>query len=379
MSALRLPPLSLYVHIPWCVRKCPYCDFNSHEHHQALPEQAYVDTLLDDLEKHSAVAQGRPLHSIFIGGGTPSLFSAKAIKQLLEGIEARIPLKTEAEITLEANPGTAEAERFQGYAEAGINRISLGIQSFDDALLESLGRIHDSDQALSAIEMLQGIGLASFNVDLMHGLPGQTLELARIDLAKAAAMRPPHLSWYQLTIEPNTVFHKQQPKLPAEQILHGIQDNGEALLQQEGYACYEVSAWSQPGYRCHHNLNYWQFGDYLGIGAGAHSKWTDLEAGKVWRGARTRAPEHYLSDNSEVGRRELAEDDLCGEFMMNNLRLRDGFSLSSFADRTGLSPNILDPILEDLVGRELLLVDEERVTTTGLGWRYLDSVIGEFF
>jgi len=382
MSRLLLPPLSLYVHIPWCQRKCPYCDFNSHRAEAALPEQDYVDALLHDLDLDLALVQGRELRSIFIGGGTPSLFSATAISRLLEGIRQRIGIVPEAEITLEANPGSAEAEKFGAFVEAGITRISLGVQSFDDALLSTLGRVHDSEQAHCAIEMAQGVGLASLNIDLMHGLPGQSAAAAQADLHKAAAYRPPHLSWYQLTIEPNTEFFSRPPRLPAESELAKIQDTGESLLAGEGFTSYEVSAWARTGCRCQHNLNYWQFGDYLGIGAGAHAKLTDIESQQVWRLARRRQPGEYLKARDGDYRNEkrtLSEDDLRGEYMLNALRLQDGFELRDFSARTGLGRESIDPIMESQLERGLLELEDTRVRTSSLGRRFLDTVVAEYF
>jgi putative oxygen-independent coproporphyrinogen III oxidase len=381
VSALQLPPLGLYIHIPWCARKCPYCDFNSHEHQQPIPESDYVAALLADLDGDLPLAQGRSLHSIFFGGGTPSLLSARAIGDILDGVRARIPLKEGAEITLEANPGSAEADKFHGFKEAGVNRISLGIQSFSDQRLQDLGRIHSSEQAIIAIEIAQGIGLDSFNIDLMHGLPGQSLEEAIADLQIASAYLPPHLSWYQLTIEPNTAFFKNPPRLPAERLLADIQDRGELLLEEQGYCSYEVSAFAQAGYRCHHNLNYWLFGDYLGIGAGAHSKLTDLGRQRVLRRAKRRQPERYLDSNPDdfcATERHLEEADLVAEFMLNALRLQAGFNEADFAARTGLEFNLLEPNLNSLCERKLLVREEGRVRASGLGRRYLDSVIAEF-
>ena len=265
-SALQLPPLALYVHIPWCVQKCPYCDFNSHAQKQAIPEAEYVSALLDDLSADLAFVAGRTLSSIFIGGGTPSLFSAQAIGQLLAGIQERIPFDDNIEITLEANPGTVEAGRFAGYQSAGVNRFSIGVQSFNPLHLQKLGRIHDPAQAVAAAHQASALKLRSFNLDLMHGLPNQTLEQALDDLRQAIALAPPHLSWYQLTIEPNTAFGARPPRLPEDDTLWEIQERGHELLLEAGYRQYEISAYAKPGFECQHNLNYWRFGDYLGIG-----------------------------------------------------------------------------------------------------------------
>ena len=379
MNSLRLPPLSLYIHIPWCARKCPYCDFNSHEQPEELPEREYAAALLEDLRQSLHQVQGRKLHSVFLGGGTPSLFAASTIATILRGVSELVELKPGAEITLEANPGTAEAEKFQGFVEAGVNRISLGVQSFDDARLQALGRIHNSDEALNAIEIVQKSGLDTFNIDLMHGLPGQTLDLACADLQQAAAHQPPHISWYQLTIEPNTAFHRRRPLLPGESVLNSIQQQGETLLRREGYSAYEVSAWSQPGYRCHHNLNYWQFGDYIGIGAGAHGKWTERDSGLIRRTARLRQPARYLSRPGAGKEQLLGAADLVGEYMMNALRLHDGFELTEFSARTGLPDSLLANRLDSLLERGLLVRDAGRFQASALGRRFLDSVTAEFF
>ncbi|MGL4563662.1 MAG: radical SAM family heme chaperone HemW, partial [Halioglobus sp.] len=313
---MQPPPLALYIHLPWCERKCPYCDFNSHEA-RVIPQEAYVDALLRDLEGDLGLARNRPVATLFIGGGTPSLFSPGVISRLLAGIGSLLQLSPGLEATMEANPGSAEAGKFAGFRAAGINRLSLGIQSFDDACLQALGRVHNSDQARAAIEYARAAGFASFNIDLMHGLPGQSAEAAETDLRTALAFAPPHLSWYQLTIEPNTVFHKRPPQLPSEDALADIQQAGEALLAAAGYGQYEVSAYSRPGLRCRHNLNYWSFGDYLGIGAGAHGKITDAD-GRIQRYHKTRQPADYLAACSGTftsGSRELERADIVGEFM----------------------------------------------------------------
>lgn len=382
MSDLWLPPLSLYIHIPWCQRKCPYCDFNSHELRENLPEADYIDALLRDLEQDLGYVQGRPLQSIFIGGGTPSLLSGNALRHLLEGVGQRLAISADAEITLEANPGSAEAARFADYVRAGVNRLSLGIQSFDNQLLQTLGRVHNSDQALAAIEMARSVGLKSFNLDLMHGLPGQSVESARADLQTAIDCRSPHLSWYQLTIEPNTEYYKRPPVLPAESILGDIQDSGEALLAREGFESYEVSAYARQGHACRHNLNYWQFGDYLGIGAGAHSKLTLAAPGQVERFAKRRQPDEYLSADPaalRVQSRGLSETDLVGEFMLNALRLDNGFDLQTFTHHTGLAVAVLDEKLTRLQEQGLLELVNGRVRASANGRRFLDSVIAEFF
>ncbi len=390
---MTLPPLSLYVHLPWCERKCPYCDFNSHET-AVIPETAYVDALLADLALDTAAIGAREVHSVFIGGGTPSLFSAAAIHTLLTGIGERVALASDVEITLEANPGSAEAEKFTAFKQAGVNRLSLGIQSFDDDCLARLGRVHDARQAEAATSHARAAGFDSFNLDLMHGLPGQTVDAALRDLATAIGHQASHVSWYQLTIEPNTAFYKRPPSLPTEDSLGQIQEQGEALLRNAGYAQYEVSAWSRPGTQCRHNLNYWTFGDYLGIGAGAHAKLSKLD-GTVTRFAKRRQPSDYLTSiangNCIASQHTLSPEDLIGEFAMNALRLNAGFPLTLFAQRTGLPAARLRDILDSLAARGLVEVapghvatasateSTTTVSTTALGRRFLDGVVAEFF
>jgi putative oxygen-independent coproporphyrinogen III oxidase len=377
---MPLPPLGLYIHLPWCERKCPYCDFNSHET-EDVPEDHYIRTLLQDLREDSPMIQGRAVETLFIGGGTPSLFSAEAIQKLMRGIAQLIPLAPTLEATMEANPGSADADKFYAFKDAGINRLSIGIQSFDNAQLQTLGRIHTSDQAYAAIDFARQAGFDSFNLDLMHGLPAQTLLSAKTDLLAAIACKPSHLSWYQLTIEPNTVFHKRPPQLPVEDELADIQQYGEQLLADNGYAQYEVSAYSQEGFNCRHNSNYWSFGDYLGIGAGAHGK-ISFPDGRIKRYNKRRQPQEYMSVTSQAfvaSTRTLHRDEIAGEFMMNALRLNDGFTLPQFASRTGLSYAQLEPQLELLCQRELLVRDRNAVRATDTGRRFLDSVIAEFF
>jgi len=377
---MSAPPLGLYVHLPWCERKCPYCDFNSHAATD-IPEERYVACLLEDLRSDLPLVAGRTVETLFIGGGTPSLFSAAAIRRLLQGVATLVPLSPDLEATLEANPGSAEASRFAGFRAAGINRLSLGIQSFDDHMLTTLGRVHNSAQAHRAIAMAREAGFERINLDLMHGLPGQTFERAAADLNAALAHETPHLSWYQLTIEPNTVFHKRPPRLPAEDELSDIQAAGEALLQAAGYRQYEVSAWAKPGFECRHNLNYWTFGDYLGIGAGAHAKITGPD-GHITRYHKTRHPADYLGATGggfNAGVRELDRNDTVGEFMLNALRLNRGFSRELFEARTGLDYGLIEPRLARLCERELLAADGEGIRATALGRRFLDDVVGEFF
>jgi putative oxygen-independent coproporphyrinogen III oxidase len=377
---MQLPPLGLYIHLPWCERKCPYCDFNSHQA-QAVPEEIYVRALLQDLRDDLPLLQGREIGTLFIGGGTPSLFSGSAISMLLREIADIVPLSATLEATIEANPGSAEAEKFCAFKDAGITRLSLGIQSFDDAQLQGLGRIHTSDEAHAAIALARHAGFESINLDLMHGLPGQTFYGAETDLRRAITYAPSHLSWYQLTIEPNTAFHKRPPQLPVEDELADIQQCGEQLLAASGYAQYEVSAYSQRGCQCRHNTNYWSFGDYLGIGAGAHSKISFLD-GRVERYAKRRQPEEYMSagpGNFVANTRMLDQADILGEFMLNALRLNEGFSLPQFVSRTGLNHALLEPRLESLCRRELLLYEGDVIRATETGRRFLDSVIAEFF
>jgi len=377
---MKLPPLGLYIHLPWCERKCPYCDFNSHET-CAVPEQRYIRALLRDLRNDLPLLQMRTVDTLFIGGGTPSVFSGSAIQMLLREIAALVPLSSTLEATMEANPGSADAEKFCAFKDAGVTRLSLGIQSFDDIQLRALGRIHSSDQAHAAIEFARMAGFKSINLDLMHGLPGQTVRGAAADLSHAITWEPTHLSWYQLTIEPNTVFHKQPPQLPAEDELADIQQCGEQLLARHGYLQYEVSAYSQRGYNCRHNSNYWAFGDYLGIGAGAHGK-ISFPDGRIQRFAKRRQPEEYMSverENFTGSMRTLDQGEIFGEFMLNALRLNAGFSLQQFVARTGLDNALLEPRVHSLYQRKLLEREGDMIRATPMGRRFLDSVIAEFF
>ena len=381
---LLLPPLSLYIHIPWCVRKCPYCDFNSHEpdanKEKIIPEQDYVAQLLRDLEQDLPLVQGRELQSIFFGGGTPSLFSVQSIKVILDRVQEKIPFADDVEITLEANPGTAEAEKFQGFRAAGVNRLSIGVQSFQPQHLQALGRIHDGEQAVRAVAMAQDAGFERINIDLMHGLPAQTVEQALADLKQALDLGVSHLSWYQLTIEPNTVFYRQPPPLPAEEALWNIQQAGLTLLQQNGFSQYEVSAFARAEQKCSHNLNYWQFGDYLGIGAGAHGKITLPAENRILRYSKTRLPRHYLDrqDNYLAEQFDLASADLPFEFMLNALRLADGVPRELFAERTGLELTSIESVWQDLVQRELVTRDGIHLATTAHGFLFLNDVLTAF-
>jgi putative oxygen-independent coproporphyrinogen III oxidase len=380
VTALELPPLSLYIHIPWCARKCPYCDFNSHESTTAVPETEYVRQLLLDLEQDLALVQGRPLQSIFFGGGTPSLFSGSSINAILDGVAQRVEWSDTIEITLEANPGTAEADKFAAFAAAGVNRLSIGVQSFNDQQLTALGRIHDSQQAIAAVTMARDAGIGRINLDLMHGLPEQSADSATADLQTAISLDPDHISWYQLTIEPNTRFYSQPPLLPLEDTLGAIQDAGEQHLAAASYEQYEVSAYARANSYSRHNMNYWQFGDYLGIGAGAHAKLTDLQRQTVTRYSRTRLPADYLrsSDSFHAQVRSLDAADLVAEFMLNNLRMLRGFELAEFSSRTGLSSDRLQPRLEQLQQRGLLENNGLLWRPSPLGRRFLDTLVGEF-
>ncbi|ERO63025.1 radical SAM family heme chaperone HemW [Pseudomonas piscis] len=375
----QLPPLALYIHIPWCVRKCPYCDFNSHAASPTLPEEEYVDALLADLDQDLPAAHDRELSSIFFGGGTPSLFSAQALGRLLAGVQQRIPFASDIEITLEANPGTFEQEKFTAYRALGINRLSIGIQSFQEQKLEALGRIHSGAEAVRAADMARQAGFDNFNLDLMHGLPDQSLEDALGDLRQAIAMKPTHLSWYQLTLEPNTVFWSQPPTLPEDDILWDIQEAGQALLAEHGYAQYEVSAYAQPGRAARHNLNYWSFGDFIGIGAGAHGKLSHPD-GRILRTWKTRLPKDYLNPAKpfKAGEKSLDNDELPFEFLMNALRLTDGVDAALFAQRTGLELASLAEGRRQAEQSGLLQVEPSRLAATPRGQLFLNDLLQYF-
>ncbi|MAZ87241.1 MAG: YggW family oxidoreductase [Cellvibrionaceae bacterium] len=380
MSSLQLPPLSLYLHIPWCVRKCPYCDFNSHKASPELPENNYVEAVIADLLESLDLLQGRRLESIFIGGGTPSLFRPKAIDQLLTAAEKHIGFSDNIEITMEANPGTFEQDKFVGFRQAGVNRLSIGIQSFSDLHLQQLGRIHGGDEARKAVAMARTAGFDNLNLDLMHGLPQQTPIDAEQDLKIAVELGSEHLSWYQLTIEPNTEFYSRPPTLPVDDLLADIQDRGEALLSDAGFQQYEVSAYARKGLRARHNLNYWQYGDYLGLGAGAHGKITQPEKGQIVRLNKTRLPEHYMDTERSftAAERVVEADDRGLEFMMNALRLVDGVTRETFEQRSGLLwPDVAATVAE-LQARKLLTSKDGVIATTRLGQRYLNEVLAAF-
>lgn len=341
----KLPPLSLYIHIPWCVQKCPYCDFNSHALKGEVPHDDYVAHLLADLDADLPLVAGREIRTIFIGGGTPSLLSAEAMQTLMDGVRARIPVAADAEVTMEANPGTVEAGRFSGYQKAGINRISIGVQSFGDDKLIRLGRIHDAGEAKRAARLAATLGLRSFNLDLMHGLPEQHLGEALSDLRQAIELAPPHLSWYQLTIEPNTSFGSRPPVLPDDDLLWDIFSQGHQLLTQAGYVQYETSAYAKPGFQCQHNLNYWRFGDYLGIGCGAHGK-ISFADGRILRTVKTKHPRGYMEGRYLDQQNEVATEDRPFEFFMNRFRLLEAMPRRDFTDYTGLPESVVRPQIE---------------------------------
>lgn len=377
-----LPPLSLYVHVPWCVRKCPYCDFNSHEAGDGIPEQAYVDALIADLEQELPAVWGRPVISVFIGGGTPSLLSGEAIDRLLCAVRARLKLLPDAEITLEANPGTVDQGRFHEFRAAGVNRLSIGVQSFNDDRLVRIGRIHNGAEAIRAAETAHAAGFDNFNLDLMFGLPGQDVDGALADLHQAIALGPTHLSWYQLTLEPNTAFHHAPPVLPDDDLRYDMQVRGQALLTGAGFVNYEVSAYARDGFRCQHNLNYWQFGDYLGIGAGAHQKLTLPHPAHIERTSKRRHPRDYLAHATGSERiashAVLSRDDAAFEFVMNALRLNEGFATRLFEERTGLPLTIVEKPLREAEARGLLSWDVHTVQPTALGRLHLNTLLELF-
>jgi len=371
-----LPPLSLYVHLPWCLKKCPYCDFNSHEVTSgAMPEQRYIDALVADLEASLPLIWGRTVHSIFIGGGTPSLFSPAAIDRLLGDIRARLRLEADCEITLEANPGTFEKDRFKAFRGAGVTRLSVGVQSFDDQHLKALGRVHDRAQAIAAVEEAAA-SFDTFNLDIMYALPGQTLAGLEKDMQQALDLQPPHVSIYHLTIEPNTYFAKFPPAIPEEDTAYAMLDRITEMTGQAGMGRYEVSAYAKPNHRCFHNLNYWQFGDYLGIGAGAHSKLSF--AHRVVRQVRWRDPKLYmdkaLAGQAVTQETEVSRADLPFEFMLNALRLRDGFKLQDFAEKTGLPVTALQPGLDEAERRGLIERDLVSIKPTERGFDLLNDL-----
>ena len=375
------PPLGLYVHLPWCVQKCPYCDFNSHAA-ESIPEQEYVDALLDDLAQDLPLVWGRSIDTMFIGGGTPSLFSGEAIDRLLSGLRALLNFAPAIEITLESNPGSAEALRYRDYRQAGINRLSIGVQSFNDGRLGVLGRIHNSDEARQAFAMARDAGFDNINLDLMYGLPDQDAAAAVADLEEAIKLEPEHISHYQLTLEPNTLFHHAPPaNLPDDDLAWEQQIACQNLLVDRGYQHYEVSAWSRPNQASEHNLNYWQFGDYLGIGAGAHGKITLPGENRVIRRTRVRQPRAYLQRQGPErisGETELTPRDLVFEFMLNVTRLRQGFAESLFPANTGLPVDILRQQLKPALERGFIEYNEQKIVPTELGFRFLNDLQGLF-
>ena len=373
------PPLSLYIHIPWCVRKCPYCDFNSHEAREGIPEDAYITALVADLEQDLPAAWGRTIETVFIGGGTPSLFSPEGIDRLLGDIRARVPLKPDAEITLEANPGTVDQARFRGFRDAGINRLSIGVQSFQPDFLQNIGRIHNDREAVIAVEAAHHAGFDNLNLDLMFGLPGQSTEQALMDLRTATALEPAHISWYELTIEPNTCFHRHPPERPADDTLWEMQQAGRTLLDAAGFERYEVSAYAQNSRQCQHNLNYWQFGDYLGIGAGAHAKISDAATQSITRISKAKHPRTYLDAAHSTQRisttSRLSVDDVLLEFAMNVLRLDQGFSPATFTAATGLPYAAIETIVNNITADGLLSVKDGTIKATPRGQRYLNELL----
>lgn len=372
-----LPPLSLYIHIPWCVQKCPYCDFNSHALKGEVPHDDYVQHLLSDLDNDAPWAQGREVKTIFIGGGTPSLLSGPAMQTLLDGVRARLTLAADAEITMEANPGTVEADRFVEYQRAGVNRISIGVQSFSEPKLTRLGRIHGPEEAKRAARLASDLVLRSFNLDLMHGLPDQSLEEALDDLRQAIALNPPHLSWYQLTIEPNTLFGSRPPVLPDDDALWDIFEQGHQLLSAAGYQQYETSAYAKPGYQCQHNLNYWRFGDYLGIGCGAHGKVT-LADGRILRTAKTRHPRGYMTGNYLDKQHDVEAQDKPFEFFMNRFRLLEPAPRDEFRCYTGLDESAIRPQIDEAIARHYLVETPESWQITEHGKLFLNSLLELF-
>ena len=380
----KLPgiPISLYIHIPWCIRKCPYCDFNSHPVKNSIPEKTYIQALLADLQASINVIEQRPLHSIFIGGGTPSLFSATSIIQLIHGIHKLWPIHDSVEITLEANPGTFEQQRFRDFLNAGINRLSIGLQSLNDKKLQALGRIHSTSEAINAVKTAQDVGFTNINLDIMFGLPQQTIEQALSDVEQALTLQPKHFSWYQLTLEPNTLFYRQPPSLPKDDTIFLMQQQGQTLLTQQGFQHYEVSAYSMSGAICQHNLNYWQFGDYIGIGAGAHGKITSKQ-GNILRTQKLRSPISYLK--AQQTRQSLLANQYIVpsterpfEFMLNALRLQQPLSYQLFEQRTGLTRNDIEPILKQAQQDGLIELDQQGLKKTTLGQHFLDDLVVRF-
>ena len=377
---MNLPPLSLYVHVPWCVQKCPYCDFNSHGQKGDIPEAEYVQHLIDDLKADLHLVQGRKIHSIFIGGGTPSLLTGAAYTRLLNEVDNLIGLSDNCEITLEANPGTVETGRFKDYVKAGINRISIGVQSMQNDKLKALGRIHGADEASYAAQQATEAGLNSFNLDLMHGLPGQSLDDALIDLKQIIALSPPHISWYQLTIEPNTQFASKPPTLPQDETLWDIQEQGQALLAQAGYQQYEISGYAKPGFQCQHNLNYWRFGDYLGIGCGAHGKVTDAKTGVITRTEKVKHPRGYMDIIKPYLYKswQVEQDDLAFEFFMNRFRLTEPCPIEDYSALTNQPLQSQQAALNKAINTGLLIEKDGHWQVSLKGHRFLNDLLELF-
>lgn len=370
-------PLTLYIHFPWCISKCPYCDFNSHALKQELPEHRYVKTLLQDLEQSLPLIWGRPIQSIFMGGGTPSLFSPSLIAELITTIKTWLPCHPDMEITMEANPGTVEQQRFHDYRTAGVNRLSIGIQSFEEEKLKILGRIHNSAEAIKAVTTAQQVGFDNINLDLMFGLPQQSMQQGLADLKQAILLQPQHISWYQLTLEPNTYFHRFPPQLPPDENIWQLQQQGQQLLQDAHFNQYEISAYAKPNFKCHHNMNYWQFGDYLGIGAGAHSKLTQPNF-DIIRFIKAKSPKDYLLSQIPMDKKTIPHEEKPLEFMMNHLRLNQAMPFSLFTATTGLEPNILIPTLTIAKTKKLLDFDHDKIQITALGKRFLNNILELF-
>lgn len=375
---LHNPPLSLYVHMPWCVRKCPYCDFNSHAAPEKLPEDEYLKALVADLEQDLPLVWGRPVQSIYFGGGTPSLFSADRIASFLSDVRARLDLRPDVEVTLEANPGTIEHDSFTAYAQAGINRVSLGVQSFDNELLESIGRIHGRREIEQSLLSLCSSGISNFNIDLMYGLPGQSPAQSKRDIELAVSAGPAHISFYQLTIEPNTAFAASPPRLPVDDVAWSMQQAGLEMLEANSYRQYEISAFAKPGKQSRHNKNYWQFGDFLAIGAGSHGKITTASDRQIQRFAKHRHPKCYLqglkSGDWRAETRVLSDAELVFEFFLNQLRLRDGLAMDDFSARTGLPWSVVESRVHQAMNRGLLEICDRHIKPTTLGWKFVNDI-----
>ncbi|MCK9606934.1 MAG: radical SAM family heme chaperone HemW [Methylomonas sp.] len=376
---MPLPPLSLYIHFPWCIQKCPYCDFNSHAVKSGIPEQRYVTALLADLHADLQLLDApRAISSIFMGGGTPSLFTPETLQTLLSGIRQQVNLSDDCEVTLEANPGTFESAKFKAFRELGINRLSIGIQSFNDRHLKKLGRVHNAEEAIKAVEIARLAAFENLNLDLMFGLPEQTEDQALEDIHTAISLKPSHLSFYQLTLEPNTYFYKFPPQLPEDDSIFALQKACQQVLAESGYRQYEISAYATAGFECRHNRNYWQFGDYLGIGAGAHGKISRALPQDIIRTAKPKSPEQYLKNPTAATRTPINLAQLPLEFMMNHLRLKTGFNLIDYARLTGQTQNNLQPALQQCIEQGLLIRQQQQVFCSESGWDFLDEILEKF-